>query len=44
MPRRTTLKYLGGGNHERACENFRRATAAAALKKARQLLQEGTST
>jgi hypothetical protein len=41
MPRQTQLKYLVGGNHEGARENLTRATAAAALKKARQLLQEG---
>src|SRR6185437_12451650 len=41
MPRRTQLKYLVGGNREGARENLTRATSAAALKKARQLLQEG---
>ncbi|WFU42593.1 hypothetical protein QA640_09070 [Bradyrhizobium sp. CB82] len=35
------MKYLVCGNHEGARENLTRATAAAALKKARQLLQEG---
>lgn len=39
--RRSQLKYLVGGNHEGVCENLRRATAAAALKKARQLLHQG---
>ncbi|KRR26447.1 hypothetical protein CQ14_02845 [Bradyrhizobium lablabi] len=35
------LKYLVGGNHEGVRENLGRATAAAALKKARQLLHQG---
>jgi predicted phosphohydrolase len=39
--RRTQLKYLVGGNHEGAWENLGRITAAAALRKARQLLQQG---
>ena len=40
-PRRSQLKYLVGGNHEGVRENLRRATAAAALKKARQFLHQG---
>jgi hypothetical protein len=35
------LKYLVGGNHDGIRENLGRATVAAALKKARQLLQKG---
>ena len=38
---RPELKYLVGGNHEGLRENSRRATAAAAVKKARQLLRQG---
>lgn len=38
MPR---LKYLVGGNHEGVSEHLGRVTAAAALKKARQLVHEG---
>lgn len=39
--RRSQLKYLIGGNHEGVRENLGRATAAAALRKARQLLHQG---
>jgi hypothetical protein len=35
------LKYRVSGNHEGARENLGRVTAAAALKKARQFVQEG---
>ncbi|MBI5260450.1 MAG: hypothetical protein HY852_01370 [Bradyrhizobium sp.] len=35
------LKYLVSGNHEGARENLGRITVSAALKKARQLVQEG---
>lgn len=41
MPRRMKLKYLIGGNHAGARENLGRVTAEGALKKARQLLQQG---
>jgi hypothetical protein len=39
--RRSQLKYLIGGNHEGVRENLGRTTAAAALRKARQLLHQG---
>jgi hypothetical protein len=39
--RRSQLKYLVGGNHEGVRENLGRATVAAALRKARQLLCQG---
>ena len=35
------LKYLVGGNHEGVSEYLGRVTAEAALRKARQLVQEG---
>lgn len=38
---RPELKYLIGGNREGLRENVRRGTAAAAVKKARQLLRQG---
>lgn len=38
---RPELKYLVGGNLEGLRENLRRATAAAAIRKARQLLRQG---
>jgi hypothetical protein len=39
--RRSQVKYLVGGNHEGVRENLRRSTAAAALRKARQLVHQG---
>jgi hypothetical protein len=39
--KRIQLKYLVGGNHEGTRENLGRITAAAALRKGRQLLQQG---
>jgi hypothetical protein len=45
MPRsasgRPELKYLVGGNRAGLRENLRRATAASAVRKARQLLNQG---
>ncbi|WP_454616625.1 hypothetical protein [Bradyrhizobium cenepequi] len=41
MPRRTQLKYLVSGDHEGIRERVGRVTVAAALRKARQLVQEG---
>jgi hypothetical protein len=38
---RPELKYLVGGNREGLRENLRRATAASAVRKARQLLNQG---
>jgi hypothetical protein len=38
---RSGLKYLVGGTREGLRENLRRATAAAAVRKARQLLRQG---
>lgn len=38
---RSELKYLISGNREGLRENLRRATAAAAARKARQLLHQG---
>ncbi|WJR75212.1 hypothetical protein [Bradyrhizobium sp. NP1] len=39
--RRMQLKYLVGGDHEGSRKNLGRVTAAAALRKARELLQQG---
>ncbi|MFB9269243.1 hypothetical protein ACFFWD_40070 [Bradyrhizobium erythrophlei] len=39
--KRIQLKYLVGGSYEGSRENLARITAAAALRKARQLLQQG---
>jgi hypothetical protein len=41
MARRTQLKYLVSGNHEGIRERIGRVTVAAALRKARQLVQQG---
>jgi hypothetical protein len=38
---RSELKYLVGGNREGLRENLRRGTAAAAVRKARQVLHQG---
>jgi hypothetical protein len=38
---RPELKYLVGGSREGLRENLRRGTAAAAVRKARQLLPQG---